>query len=179
MNRDRTIEGAGLRVTFRWLGDRFGHTISLLPGDRPLEVATSIEGDDRQPWPASPPFQELHLEQRPGGVTLALLVGRAGTSHWSASCQLDRLKARLTFDVACRLKEVAPSLASTYRIADRATWEHQAGPSGGPSLLMIGNQRCRIDARCRIETPTGKVIFQPPELAGDLPATVRWEYEFT
>ncbi len=88
-------------------------------GQRPrlqqTQVLESIEGTPDQNWPPSPPLQELHLESRPDGKQLALLVGMAGTSHWSMSVEFDPHAGRAIFDVACRVKREADGLGSCYQ----------------------------------------------------------------
>src|SRR5262245_28759161 len=80
--------GRGLQVEFVWKSDRFGHVISLLdPQREPCAVWESIEGTPAEPWPTSPPFQSLTIQEVSAGRTAALLVGMAGANHWSASVE--------------------------------------------------------------------------------------------
>jgi hypothetical protein len=107
-----------LRISFqRDSSDRFGHTIELVDGGRAYALLTSIEGTAEEPWPVSPPFQEAHLEQRPGGRQVVLLVGMAGHSHWSGSVEIDPQTDSAAFDIACRLRGRADWLGSRYAIA--------------------------------------------------------------
>jgi len=69
------------------MGDRFGHVIALAEGDARIELLRSVEGDHTHSWPPSPPLQEVHLEQRGDGASIALAVGKAGSSHWSLSVE--------------------------------------------------------------------------------------------
>jgi hypothetical protein len=80
-----------------------------------IGALASVEGSPEEEWPASPPFQALEVAERTGRP-VALLVGMAGKSHWSASVELDPRARSLRFDVACRVREEdAGSLGSTYR----------------------------------------------------------------
>ena len=82
-------------------------------------LLASVEGTAAEPWPASPPFQQAHLESRPGGRQVVLLVGMAGSSHWSASVEIDPASDAALFDVACRMHGRADWLGSRYRVSGR------------------------------------------------------------
>lgn len=99
---ERSIVTPGLRLRFRWTGDRWTHAIDLGPGpelderwerlsDRLdghwLPLAESIEWESPESSPevvVGPVFQELHFQEA-GQGTYALLVGRAGPHHFSGS----------------------------------------------------------------------------------------------
>ena len=95
-------------------------------------ILESVEGTPNQNWPPSPPLQELHLESRPDGKQLALLVGMAGNSHWSMSVEFDPAAGKALFDVACRVKREPGKLASTYR---RQNSDLCVVPTSGPEEL--------------------------------------------
>src|SRR5207244_9937204 len=96
-------EGSRLRIEFAWLGDRYGHIISLIDAHGVAErLLESIEGTANDDWPPSPPLQSLSMETLTDGRRVALLVGLAGRSHWSASIEPALGKAELVFDLACR-----------------------------------------------------------------------------
>ena len=67
---------------------------------------------------ASPPLQQIHRDRSNAGEPLMLGVGMAGRSHWSLSVRLDLREGLVEFDVACRVKESAGRLASTYRLGE-------------------------------------------------------------
>jgi len=107
--------GAGLRVAFFKLGDRYAHAIgAVLPGEIVTPLLVSVEGTDQDLWPPSPPLQSLSIEQRPTGA-VALLVGMAGRSHWSASVEANKNQGEVRFELACRLGGSGEQLKSTYR----------------------------------------------------------------
>ena len=114
MNNDGVVIECGLlRIEFVWSADRYGHRIlTSTPGGEC--ILTSREGRPDEKWPPSPPLQSLHLEDRPGGVRIAMLVGMAGRSHWSMSVETDIARSRLLFDVACRVSEQPLWLGSSY-----------------------------------------------------------------
>ena len=106
--RNETIETSGengfhLRVEFEWQLDRYGHSISIVdPSGAVTPLLRSIEGGAEDDWPPSPPLQTLSIEKLPDARTVALLVGMAGRSHWSASVEPQNGEARIIFDMACR-----------------------------------------------------------------------------
>ena len=106
-----------VRLEFSWQGDRYHH--QLVAGDR--VVAKSVEGTSEDDWPASPPIQQLSLEQIQDEPCV-LGVGAAGRGHWSISVRVIECAATATFefDLACRSKETPGSLASTYDRCDRS-----------------------------------------------------------
>ncbi|MBL9123800.1 MAG: hypothetical protein JNG90_09220 [Planctomycetaceae bacterium] len=106
-------------------------------------VFESIEGTPEEDWPPSPPLQELHLEARPDGKQLALLVGMAGTSHWSLSVEFDPAAGTAVFDVACRVKRAPGGLGSRYRRSGSAPQEWSAEPQTSGSLELPRTARWR------------------------------------
>ena len=132
-------------VVFTWHGDRWRHVIDI--DGRPF--ASSLEhtddGRDRE-WPASPPLVEVSRAETPGGPAV-LAVGLAGRSHYSASIAPHPTSPdSVLFEIACRIKEPAAWLGSTYAIGGAAMrvaaasvaagypatvrWSYAAGPDG-------------------------------------------------
>lgn len=111
-------DGIGLQVQFRWMKDRHSHTINLLFENRTIPVLESLEGTDVEPWPESPPLQQLSIEELRPSTRAALLVGMAGQSHWSMSVEPNPAEMEFQFDVACRLRGCRTSghcLSVTFR----------------------------------------------------------------
>ena len=109
----RTPDGL-LRIDFQWQADRFVQRLFL----DDAEVGKSIEGDAEDPWPISPPLQQLSLEQI-NDANVILGVGAAGRGHWSISVEIDReANSAFKFDVACRCPEPPDFLGSRYQLAD-------------------------------------------------------------
>jgi hypothetical protein len=138
-NRDHLLEAAGLRVRFFWHGDRFAHDIWMFDADQWICALTSVEGSPQDDWPPSPPFQSLNVERRNDDF-VALLVGMAGKSHWSASAAIDRLLPCVHFDLACRVSaDCAPQLSSTYRMArEGLPIIEPAGELGAAQVEFVG-----------------------------------------
>jgi hypothetical protein len=173
------IEGTGLRVVFRRLRDRFAHRVELVEGSHSTPILESLEGEPDDPWPPSPPLQELHFEDRPAGQRLALLVGRAGASHWSLSVEWDPLSARFSFDVACRVRSAPEQLGSRYGLPGAAA-------GGGPieavaGIKLPGGRRIRAEAvdgqaACQLIQEDGELRLHPAAVAAPWPKTSRWQY---
>jgi hypothetical protein len=101
-------------IEFARDADRYRHEIVVWAGDSWRTVLASKEGSEDDEWPPSPPLQELHIEPRTPRNEVALLVGRAGRSHWSLSVESDVACGALIFDVACRSSAAANRLQSSY-----------------------------------------------------------------
>lgn len=144
--------GNGLRVVFTRSGDRWRHVVQRVAGEQTTVLLESLEGNPSADWPASPPFQELSQETLPDGRTVLFLVGRAGTSHWSASIEASAEPPQLLFDIACRHSHPPRQLGSAYEVvSDGATLE-----------ALLGN--------------VSAAQIAPTEIASRLPGTTRWKY---
>ena len=145
-------------------------------GDSEELLAESSEGDIHSPWPPSPALQELHVQRPDASREVALLVGRAGTSHWSSSIEVEA--HRLRFDVACRVQEAAKSLGSSYRLLTRAQHrpnEQIVWPAHGLILRCSGEP---TTATKFAQVGDEELRLAPAALPSRLPSTVRWAYEF-
>jgi hypothetical protein len=165
-NREQLLETAGLRVRFCWRGDRYAHEIWLPHGADWICALSSVEGSPQDDWPASPPLQSLEVDQREDGRTVALLVGMAGNSHWSASAQIDPELPGVRFDVACRVRD------------------GQAGPLGS---AYQANADCFPDdaleiepghpfAPAHLEREGGLIKIVVAASSGAAARTIRWRY---
>ncbi|MBX3414615.1 MAG: hypothetical protein KF708_18150 [Pirellulales bacterium] len=144
MNGETVLTAGRWQVAFMRRGDRFGHEIRwLAPPAAPRVLLVSREGAAEEDWPASPPLQELHLEQRGDDLSVALLVGMAGTSHWSLVVEAHAREERLVFDAACRLRAAPAHLGSHYRLsADQELAARVHGrefrlSGGGPAWSLV------------------------------------------
>jgi hypothetical protein len=175
-------QGRGLRVTFLWHRDRFAHTIAACDGDRLVPLLASTEGAEQDDWPPSPALQQLSIEDRGGGNCVALLVGMAGTSHWSVSAETQPDARRIEFDVACRIRQTPPQLVSAYRtiVAPPSLLESAS------MMLEVSGERCRLQCELAGDHPVATLESRPDGVAivparekGTLPTTVRWKYSVT
>jgi hypothetical protein len=146
-SNDQILISVGrLQLVFRRQGDRYGHDLGPSVGGAPTTaefrpLLRSVEGAPDDLWPPSPPLQECHIEPRPDGRTAALLVGRAGKSHWSLSVLCDPASSSLLFEAACRLQGDAHWLGSRYRMAEPDIYPVEAGSTAAANLpLTLGVQ---------------------------------------
>lgn len=139
------------RVEFSWSQDRYRHRFVESASGKLL--AESVEGDPLQPWPPSPPIQQLSAETIDGRLVL-LGVGSAGRSHWSLSVESIEQEGVVAFrfDVACRCPTKADVLGSCYQ--------------GSYGVRVVASE-----GECRVHRP-GNWVITPT----DQPPTHRWTY---
>lgn len=137
-------------VEFERRGGRFIHSVGWSDSDARWR---SLEAEPEEPWPSSPPLQDLLLQEQPSGATVALLVGQAGKSHWSLSVEPLAEAGAFRFDVACRVQAPPPRLGSGYQV--------------GPGLIIAeAGTLAKNRGTTRIE----------PTRPWSAPATLRWAY---
>jgi hypothetical protein len=149
--------GRRLVVEFSRHGDRYSHRIACLDSSgNSTTLLESVEGAPDDPWPSSPPLQNLHFESLADGRRVALLVGMAGSSHWSASIEPLTDRPAFLFDIACRHKERPALLANSYREL-----------SPGAKLLPAG--------AATLQAQGAQLAISPLDISGPS-ATTRWQY---
>jgi hypothetical protein len=168
-------ESACLVAGFRCVDDRFQHVVQFVwldaDGFHRQTMLTSREGDAAQAWPASPPIQACQSEDQ----VRIMGTGMAGKSHWSLA--VSRLNDSLIWDIACRLKQPAQKLGSTYDCETNPT----DTPHGCQWRLPAGYV-CQLSVGADAATKSNLVIdgnqiqIQPVHIA-TAPATVRWLYK--
>jgi hypothetical protein len=146
------------RVYFFAWQDRIAHSVEIQQNGS-SQIWESVEGNDQQDWPPSPPFQNLSI-QRIRESDVALLVGMAGKSHWSLSVDIDAERGSIRFDVACRITTDAGQLRSTYRCPSVAAVECLVVTGNASTIRQLENHWC----------------VEPDSV--DSSATVRWIYDF-
>jgi hypothetical protein len=158
-----------LRVVFDHRGDRWGHRIEMLSSGEPIQTLASMEGTPDDDWPPSPAFQTLELQSRSTGKQTALLVGKAGSSHWSMAVEADGATEAITFDIACRLSSVPQFLGSRYlSIAALAK-------SGLPRIEIVETDD-EADRVLDVNKQSWSVLVSVVPKPGTWPRTVRWKY---
>jgi hypothetical protein len=172
------LEAGGLRVNFIRQADRYRHEIVEASGESIRPWLASIEGGADDAWPLSPPLQELHIERRGEHTRVALLVGRAGRSHWSMSVEADGELGALTFDVACRCTAPPDLLGSSYRLAG-PNMEVQNEADNLDNLIRCSAYELQVveGSRQLSESADDRIlrIAAGPVLSPAL-QTVRWKY---
>lgn len=152
--------GIGLRVEFAPQGDRMAHAIKLVGGSF-TKVGRlwlrSVEGGPAEAWPASPPLQSVHLEERAAGQRIALLVGLAGKSHWSLSVEPLVGEGAIRFEAACRANAEPAWLGSQYEELEQL------------AVLESSNAVLREGRFVRVEAAAAAAPVK-------LPRTVCWSY---
>lgn len=166
--------GRGFRVNFVWHRDRYAHTVAVVEGDHITPVLASGEGTEFDDWPPSPALQDLSIEHRGDDQSVALLVGMAGTSHWSLSIDANRTEPTLVFDVACRVTDQPRQMGSWYRTMIPANTERLTAKFDDSWQLAL----LKIDQQPPFElfaTDDG-VTLALSEMLIEPPTTVRWKY---
>ncbi len=168
------LVAAGLRIEFSRSADRYRHEVIECDGGVDQHLLASVEGRAEEEWPASPPLQELHVEQRGAGKWVALLVGRAGRSHWSLSVEGADSEPTLMFDVACRSSGDSNELASRYRLVQGGV------PSSGDGLITLSPcHRLQVVEGTVHPNETASLFDIRPRRdlsVGDRIQTYRWRY---
>ena len=109
-------QGDGLRVEFFRIGRRWAHRLCGVEQYRSRPLLQSVEGDEHQSFPPSPALQQLELQQH-AGLSVALLIGMAGSNHWSLGVEAFPESGRVRLDVACRNQPGGRGhLGSTYQM---------------------------------------------------------------
>jgi hypothetical protein len=169
MNDIVLTASAELRAVFDHRIDRWGHRIETRREDQWIAAFSSIEGDSPDDWPPSPAFQHIHVQSVAVHGPTALLVGKAGSTHWSAAVEADREAGVLRFDIACRLNCEPEHLGSTYSLFDVANQ---------PALSQLRVEIATFnDAIQRtLDTSDKNVSIRVSSVAVPKSSTVRWKY---
>ncbi|HUP80323.1 MAG TPA: hypothetical protein VM260_17340 [Pirellula sp.] len=110
------LSSGALSVCYSKLQDRLSHTIGIGDGDAYIALLESIEGSEEQPWPESPPMQQMVEEGfTPGTSPVLLGVGMSGNGHWSTAIE-SLHDEQLKFDIACKNSKSSTFLGSQYRV---------------------------------------------------------------
>lgn len=170
--------GRCLRVVFLWERDRYAHRIEVVEQGLVTNCLTTEEGSISDQWPPSPTLQQHSMVEGHEGKQVALLVGMAGKSHWSASVEGDATTTSLVFDVACRVGRRPRWLGSSYRTELPITLDDL-----GASRLAVRDGSVMLiieptDTTC-IATVLGecdRVSLVAPLPDAEPPFTIRWKY---
>ncbi len=154
-----------IEVVFHWQNDRWIHSLHARQPDGSRgpgcwHTAPPRPDDDPQ-WPSSPPLVELADVQATHSTAL-VAVGRAGTSHFSASITAQP-DGGICFEIACRLKADPGWLGSTYLSYPEGgqlqlTIEPLASATLAASKIGGGQdgERLQIVPAAADETPSGR-----------------------
>lgn len=177
---EAVLDAGPLRLMFARDGDRIGHLILHVGHSAERPILWSVEGDPAEDWPASPPFQSLHVERPPETPPRALLVGMAGQSHWSASIEADPVSGRLHFDMACRVR--TPNVARL-GVEYHSAWQlflhddsARLTSGAAPDCELVIELSRAFGASCLEATDRGLVIAPRSLESSHSSHTVRWAY---
>jgi hypothetical protein len=187
--------GFGVRISFRQVGDRFGHMIWGVRPDRVDPVAESVDDADYEGWPLSPPVQELREANGPEGSRALLLIGSAAYGHWSASIRpgvIHKINPCIELDVAVRLHRSPAYLGAAYEIVNEGTWKDfpydyclTAGSWGTQRILITSFPNDVKDPPPSTDSlksfpgdskPDRRLFLPAAPLPRSYPATYRWRY---
>lgn len=176
MSSDIVLGDGALRIAYEKQGDRYAHRILFVDSSGDTTLLESVESAEDVPWPDSPPLQDFEIEPRGSSEKVALLVGMAGTSHWSASVEVQR--GQLHFDIACRLRHTPSQLGSTYQVRDAKISE---GNDGAFAIHSADGKTVELTPHQEFSTQVelledNRVWIGPENTETELPATVRWQY---
>lgn len=207
MNNPLLRDAAGSPVAVEYFRnpsrpDRWMHRVvflneGLFGASDPKTLLASIEGDDQQLWPPSPPVQDLDRHQLSDGDAM-LGVGMAGKSHWSISASVaphngtaDQAEGGgFFFDMACLIKEAPELLGSAYLVSEGVSVEQDSGmvrlAGNGVKLIVQplseGPAAATITVDQNSATGRTQLMIRPFTSPADnlspslLPRSVRWQY---
>ncbi len=187
-------------LSFARVGDRLSHAISRVGASGNADIVLhSVEGTSADDWPTSTALQNLSIEELTPNQPVALLVGMAGKSHWSASIERLPTGDGWLWDVACRFSTPPQFLGSTYQLPS-VKEENRAG-EWSPTITLAGSSdpaslKLKIDESfslrvtaiaipgktpgeftcCTLQASDGRFRLVPTLHATTGPTTFRWKY---
>ncbi|MEK6246783.1 MAG: hypothetical protein N2C12_01305, partial [Planctomycetales bacterium] len=146
-------------------------------------ILASMEGSGDQSWPPSPPLQSLDIQSQ-GDRETALLLGMAGSGHWSVAVELDTRNERLSVDIACRIKNLqveqsGPDMRSSYRTMLQPVRASDNQARIGEILVSSNRQQNDEYQNSSIQVLEDGIEIVPCIVATRSPITLRWWYEMT
>lgn len=122
------------------------HTIGIVQGDVFWPLLESVEGTEQEPWPPSPPMQQMVEESfAPGASPVLLGVGLSGNGHWSTAIETQHERL-LKFDIACKNSKSASSFGSEYRVMAQAEQDKPSGMIAMQLETTLGAVKIELSA---------------------------------
>lgn len=165
------IDGGDLgQLSFKWANDRYCHHWIAASGEVLME---SSETND--PWPASPPMQQIHQQSFPDGREVIFGVGMSGRGHWSASFTLvPDLKCWIV-ELACRSPIAPESLNSTYNLLP--AWAVAEDQASAQCQLADATYSCEPISPASIAfDATSNSLQIAPSVIPEQATTVQWAF---
>jgi len=194
-----SLRDADFELSYRYLGDRWQHGISVQHDGQWRPLLTSQEGSATDDVPPSPPLQDLRFEQLADGVFEFQLLGQSGKGVYSAAVRFEGASRTIDFDLCARGRSIeTPVCTSSRYILAGVDWlpqvrqervRHEPAPlvlfpSAGRSVQIApvpvpGSPRCEcrvttVDNMRRIDAGCFEIV--------DLPGkglSVRWRYRMS
>ena len=110
-----SLRDADIELSFRHVGDRWQHCISVRQHDEWFPLLTSEEGQPTDDTPSSPPLQDLHFEELGDGIFEFQLLGQSGQGVYTAAVRFDGADRTVDFDLCARGRSQAAPLCTTSR----------------------------------------------------------------
>ncbi len=171
----------GIRVEFRWTGDRFSHTLLSLRDGQAVPLFESVEGTSADRFPPSPTLVELHQQDE-----AIFLTGATKAGHWSMSVEPVNLSKQspsqfLLFDVACRLRKQSETLRSKYQSVSESVQCRQSDQGVlvhcDPEYTAFLAATQQVDCQAVCDSNSQKTTISPTcERQTVFPTTIRWRY---
>ncbi len=178
------LTAGSLSVRYFKLRDRLTHSIGVVVGDTFIPVLEAIEGSADDPWPPSPPMQQMVEESfTPDASPVLLGVGLSGNGHWSSAIESKECLC-LKFDIACKNSKPSTEFGSTYRVLGKIQSTMESNSVGivlATTTLMANNVVTRIDflvtiGRMDFSDGEGYIKVSPMSNSNSM-QTHRWCYE--
>ena len=187
-----SLRDGDFELSFRHVGDRWQHCVSVRQHGGWLPLLTSEEGAPTDDLPPSPSLQDLRFEQPDDGVFEFQLLGQSGKGVYSAAVCFDGGDRTIDFDLCARGRSKTPlCIASRYVLAGNDLLSHVRQEPAALVLLPCGNRSVEMAAVPIADSPPSECRLTTVEnvrridagcfgsMGSDLPGkgfSVRWRY---
>lgn len=191
-----TVRAADMEISFRYLGDRWQHVVSLRQSGIWFPMITSREGSPADDTASGPALQDLRFEGLKDEIFEFQLLGQARSDVYSAAVRFDCAAAVIDFDICARGRASDGPLctASSYQAADG---EHVPRVEQRQDSVMVVPHEGRAlviapvsipdnpPSECRLVSDIGgwRITAGAAEITGSVPIqrarTIRWRYRMT
>jgi hypothetical protein len=191
-----TLRSADLEITFRHIGDRWQHFISVRRDGEPLPLIVSDEGIPGDNLLTSPALQDLRVERPSDGILEFQLLGQAGKGVYSAAVRFDGRAQAIDFDLCARGRSAESPFctASRYQLVRGGKTSTANQRASGLIVLCRGEQgvvlspvpipgilatECRLIGEGTQQRIAAGCFGITRSDAPQKPVSVRWRYRIT
>lgn len=191
-----TVRAADMEISFRYLGDRWQHVISLRQSGIWFPLITSREGSPADDAASGPALQDLRFEGLKDHISEFQLLGQARSDVYSAAVRFDCAAGVIDFDVCARGRASDGPLCteSSYQAADV---EQLPRVEQRQDSVMVALHEGRVlvitpvsipdnaPTECRLVSDIGgwRITAGAADVTGSnpipRPRTIRWRYRMT